>query len=510
MRRVTLWDRAGDFIIDQVKKTVRHPSRIFAIPLRRIRKTLVEILTFPPLVPLHRTLLRWFPRALQKFAVQLDFIEGTLLLDRNRPREAYAAFSRCLEHSRDPHHFFTAAACLLVGLGRFREAMAIFTRANDLRLQQARSFGQINSRLRYLPTIWYGNFGHLAQTDYLIKLNILEGRAKEETVLYVAPGTVAANRFLFDQWRPFLKVVERATDLPLPEEQMKALEFDFLAPRLADGRTVQLWEIAGRTYQRWHASGRGPILSLPSDIEEQGWHQLQSVGIPRDGWFVVLHVRERVSKSYHAKLHNVLNARIDDYRPAIEEITRRGGWVVRIGDPKMTSLESMPNVFDYCHSNVRSDWMDIFLCARARFFLGTSSGPAYVPPIYGVPAVLTNWWPPAQRPWHASDIFIPKLCRCIADGRLLSLDESLAEPFGYCNSVAYLAEAEGVIVEDNEPEDIRLAVVEMFERFDGRLHDGGEVRALRQRADEIYERHNAIGNAALARAFLRKHLSLLS
>jgi hypothetical protein len=60
--------------------------------------------------------------------------------------------------------------------------------------------------------------------------------------------------------------------------------------------------------------------------------------------------------------------------------------------------------------------------------LGSASGPIFVPPLYGVPAVLTNWWPPGMRPWHASDIFVPKLPRRSVDGRYLTLTETLSEP----------------------------------------------------------------------------------
>jgi putative glycosyltransferase (TIGR04372 family) len=501
------------FLADQSRKTIRRPSRIFIIawylmlrPLRlpAVPRRLVGLAELPWPGPIRRLLLWLFP-SVQGVVIHLEYVRGAALLDQNRPLEAYAALTCCLEKSTEPGHFFLGAACLMVGLGRFREAMSAFARANELRWQRARSLGLADSRLRFLPTIWHSSFGHLAQIDYLAKLGILDGRAPEETVLYTAPDAPVPNRFLLDQWRPYLKVVERASDLPLPNAQMEALSFDFLAPRLADGTTVHLWQLAATTYRRWHGEGRGPLLALPAEIVQRGWSVLESVGIPRGAWFVALHVREPASKALHARLHNVLNARVDEYLPAIEEITRRGGWVVALGDPRMTPLPPLPQVLDYRHSRVRADWMDIFLCAQARFFLGTSSGPAYVPPIYGVSAVLTNWWPPAQKPWHPTDIFIPKLYRDVRDGRLLNLDESLAEPFGYCNSVDYLTKTKGVIVEDNEAEDIRLAVVEMLERLDGRTGNDRDVLELRARADGIYAGHGIHGMSLLARDFLRKH-----
>jgi putative glycosyltransferase (TIGR04372 family) len=209
-------------------------------------------------------------------------------------------------------------------------------------------------------------------------------------------------------------------------------------------------------------------------------------------------------------LQGILNADIATYSEAIAEITRRGGWVIRMGDPSMKPLPSLPNVIDYCHSDLRADWMDVFLAARCRFMIGTSSGPAYIPPLYGVPSVLTNWWPPAQRPWHASDIFIPKMLRRRADEQYLTLGETLSEPFSYCHSLNYLADHEGILVEDSDPELIRSAVAEMIVRLDGATSVSTKVTELRSRADQIYGAHAAFGMGQLAAGFLRQHRDFIT
>jgi putative glycosyltransferase (TIGR04372 family) len=152
--------------------------------------------------------------------------------------------------------------------------------------------------------------------------------------------------------------------------------------------------------------------------------------------------------------------------------------------------------------------MDVFLAARCRFMLGTSSGPAYLPALYGVPSVVTNWWPPAQRPWHAMDLFIPKLHQRIEDGRYLTLRETLAEPFSFCHSLEYLVESRGVRVVNNHPEVIRAAVVEMLDRLAGEVVDA-EARRWREEADRIYDACGCKGMAHLASGLVRAHASLL-
>jgi len=132
-----------------------------------------------------------------------------------------------------------------------------------------------------------------------------------------------------------------------------------------------------------------------------------------------------------------------------------------------------------------------------------------IPGVYGVPSVLTNWWPPAQRPWHASAIFIPKMLRKLANGQYLTLSETLAEPFSYCHSRRYLAGHEGVCVEDNKPEMIRAAVEEMLVRLNGKGPDSPEESDLRSRVDQIYESHGVFGMGCLARGFLERYATLI-
>jgi putative glycosyltransferase (TIGR04372 family) len=499
--------RSLKVFIEQIRKTIRRPRRIANAP--RVVLTLAIHSLGPRLADRMfraycRLPLKWRWERVDDIIATANFFEGISLLDDNKPKAAWRAFMRCLAKSSDPYRYFVAAICLLVGMGQAKNALALFTRANGLRREKAKIHGLEKSRIRFLEPIWAGSFGHLAQTDYLIKLSILEGRPPAETIIYLPPGSKVANRYLLEQWRPYCCVVEDEPKLPMPLEVLNSLAFDFLAPQLDDGLTVPLWKIAAETYRRWYSEGNGPLLSIPLDIEKRARSTLGSVGIPGDAWFVALHVREATSNEHHSLLHDSLNADISNYIPAIEEIVRRGGWVIRLGDSTMKSLPSMPGVLDYSHSQIRADWMDIYLLAKCRFLLGTSSGPAHVPPIYGTPSVLTNWWPPAQKPWHPQDIFIPKRIR-VGAKRLLTLSQTLEEPFGHCNSINYLKSERNATIQDNSSEDIISAVVEMFDQVNNTAHCAEEDIEVRKRADRIYESFDIHGMARLSLSFLRRN-----
>jgi putative glycosyltransferase (TIGR04372 family) len=491
-------------IADQVRRSVRRPSRLlfvaFLLPS-----------CFPRLLTLLLSILpvRWPPGESGK-AFRLA-IGNLILLRHDRPEQAWYWMQRVLGSGRrSTEEHFLGAVCLYQGLGRLGDATSLFKRANDFDFAKAESLGVAKSPYRVLDEVWVRHIGDAATLDYVIKQGILEGRRREDIILCAPPGGRIGNRFLMQQLAAHLRLVERPADLPFDAAAVQALHYHYQFPRLPDGTTVFFWELASKIHQRWQKDSRGPLLELPPDIAARGWALLQAAGVPRGAWFVALHVRDIAWKGLTAGMQAIRNADPAAYLPAITDITRRGGFVVRMGDPDAPPLPPLANVIDYCRSDMRSDWMDIFLMARSRFMLGSASGPIFVPPLYGVPAVLTNWWPPAMRPWHASDIFLPKLPRRLADGRYLTLTETLREPLAYCHSPRYLATHEGVHVEDNDPELIRGAVAEMLLRLDGNAGHDADVAELRARADRIYQAHGHFGMARLGTDFLRRHGDLIA
>lgn len=503
----TILHRASQFASSQFSKTVQRPSRLFTGPILRCIHALLRC---PFLV---RIILRALPeRFIIKLGGQPVYLSaGYDLFQRDRPEEAWLCLQRYLRMVHPSiDEYLLGANCLYQGLGRLRDAMALLQQANEQSLQEAVGLGLATTPFRVLDSVWAQHIGHLGIIDYALKLVLLEGRRREETILYLPPGSPIANRFLLDQVAAHLWLIEDPADLPFPASAVKLLHFDLFGPRLPDQSTVFYWELADRTYRHWEQEGRGPLLTLPRDIEVCGWEALEKLGVPGGAWFVALHVRERESDGRKSGLNAVRNADVSTYFPAIDAITRQGGWVIRLGDPSMVRLPPLPNVIDYCHSAIRADWMDIFLLARCRFLVGTNSGPAFVPALYGKPSVLTNWWPAAERPWHTSDIFIPKLLRRLSDGRYVTLSETLCEPLGWSYSLRYLAERCGVRIEDSTPGTIQAAVVEMLTRLEGTSQPDAEGATLRARADEIYQAHGIAGAAQLSTDFLRHHRDLIA
>ena len=79
----------------------------------------------------------------------------------------------------------------------------------------------------------------------------------------------------------------------------------------------------------------------------------------------------------------------------------------------------------------------------------------------------------------------------------------------YCHSLRHLGAEMGVVVEDNDSELIRDAVVEMLTRVDGIAGSDADVADVRLCADRIYQSHGHFGMARLSRGFLRRHGDLM-
>jgi putative glycosyltransferase (TIGR04372 family) len=192
-------------------------------------------------------------------------------------------------------------------------------------------------------------------------------------------------------------------------------------------------------------------------------------------------------------------------------IIARGGWCVRMGDSTMRPLEPMDRVIDYARSAAKSDWMDIFLCAQSRFFLGTSSGLICVSGIFGRPNVVTNIVPLAGcYSMFPSDIIIPKRL-ANSDGRILSFPEIFASDISELRLSPEYDERKITLI-SNTPAEILALTTELMDRLDGVDVDTDEDKMLQEQFRSLVEPHHFSWGARsrVGKAFLREHKDLLT
>lgn len=356
-------------------------------------------------------------------------------------------------------------------------------------------------------TVFTDRIGHLAlEPDCLLKEQSLGLIPKRRWFILALPER-AANKHLLNYWKPLIRIYEGKTICFVLASMSRwfFMRHDISRYILANNKAPDAYRI----YALW--SDRPSLLTLTDADMEWGDQALRQLGLPDGAWFVCVHVREPGFSPIDEELHAHRNSSIEAAIPAMQEITRRGGWVIRIGDPTMKPLPPLPQVIDYAHHPMKCDRTDIILCAKARFLLGNTSGIALVSSAFGVPCAIANAIPTPTLWFNAHDISIPKLLWSEHLGRHLCFDEAMAPPIAEYRYATLFRKA-GIRVDENSAEDIRDLAIEMLDRLEGQFLETEDDRKLQQHYLALFRPgHFSYGAAShVGTMFLRKHRSLLA
>jgi putative glycosyltransferase (TIGR04372 family) len=321
--------------------------------------------------------------------------------------------------------------------------------------------------IRILGYEWVTLIGHIGFIDCHLRMAEL-GILPRANYVLLAPAQKVVNPAFLSLFAPFLCIVADAAlvDELLPYQRLVGDQFIAVrgtgAPagrKWAEGQLAEPWaHAASRAQIAWAKAKRSLVVSIDESLRARGWAQLRESGITAD-WFAALHIREG---GYHGdgpgttRQHR--SANVGDYLDAIAEVTTRGGAVVRLGDRSMTPLKGLPGVFDYAHSDIKSAEMDLFLCAEARLFIGTTSGLTSAVQALGTPMLLVNCISNDCQFWHDKTDFTLRLVHDRRTNRYLSLRETYRQPLqSLLIDIALLARR-GLEIHANQPQDIAAAV----------------------------------------------------
>jgi putative glycosyltransferase (TIGR04372 family) len=172
-------------------------------------------------------------------------------------------------------------------------------------------------------------------------------------------------------------------------------------------------------------------------------------------------------------------------------------------------------IIDYA-VDFRSDFMDVYLAARCRFFLGTTSGLVCLPHLFDTPVAMSNVIPYTTLPWNRKGLFIPKLLRGRDDGAILTFEEceqlglfdvATAKPVVQSRYYADL----GIEVLENDAQDVRALAMDMHDASLGRV-PCTEARDLQRFYKSRFLRgYPGIGHAGdLAPSFALRYRNLIT
>lgn len=239
-------------------------------------------------------------------------------------------------------------------------------------------------------------------------------------------------------------------------------------------------------------------MAFTEEEECQGRALLAEMGIGENDWFVCIYGRD-LAYLYNWRPHEgqfwprtaFRNISIQNYLQAAEYITGLGGFVIRVGSHSYEALPDLgnPRIIDYTTKH-RSDFGDIYLSAKCRFFLGCASGLTGVPTMFDRPVAFANASPLFVTPPHSYDQFVPPLLRRVVDGSLVPYWEAFeAGLFDYYLKVKFdeACAQHDWEIEVSQPEDIELLAMDMADAAAG-VAPSAEARALQLYYQDVYQR----------------------
>jgi putative glycosyltransferase (TIGR04372 family) len=356
---------------------------------------------------------------------------------------------------------------------------------------------------RRLPVLTQ-RIGHLAgEVDCFIKkLRLGQLNIDGKYFFLLAPKKAVANICLLNYWREYMTVIDHPflcwvlgfmTHGPL-------MRIDIESYLLAFDRSAEYYSVQAQ----W--GNKPALLQLSSDHQAIGEKFLSDCGVPSGAWFVCVHSRDQGYSIVDDAVHDYRNSTLINLIPAIQEIVTRGGWCIRMGDKSSEPLPVMDGVIDYAHHPWKSDELDIFFCARCRFFLGNTSGLFVVSSVFGVPVALANQTPFAATGFRVSDLSIPKRIKRVGSPYFLTSEEILGSPISHFRMSRFYVDSKIELIENSGDEILDLAI-EMLGNLDGELKIPNELELYRCGFfNHLTPEHYCFGTASsIANSFLLRH-----
>ena len=341
-----------------------------------------------------------------------------------------------------------------------------------------------------LGTMYTQRMGHLLiNADVFMRR--LRARGLSKRTLYLFFGFDPVNRQAFEMWKRLRGFPVRFIESRWGTRLMFAWRPILMRTRFWESKSLLTPEC--ELYDK-----SLPILSLTEEEERKGREGLKKMGIGEHDWFALFHARDgqflrkwRPGLSDGWEKIDFRNSDIKTHLKAAEHIASNGGYALRMGALVEEALPETGNsrIIDYA-TKYRSDFMDIYLGAKCRFFIGSSSGPEALAEVFNIPLLSINQIPYNHPRLHRHSITIPRIITSRENGRQVPFWE--AQESGYYtgwNEVSSMHKNMDMFdVLASEPDDILDGVKDMMDNLEGRL-PSPEARKIQEIYGKLYFSH---------------------
>jgi putative glycosyltransferase (TIGR04372 family) len=255
---------------------------------------------------------------------------------------------------------------------------------------------------------------------------------------------------------------------------------------------LDLYELLETTYVQKTVNQADPIIHLGEEYLWRASKQLRDLGLPENAWFVGLHIRNE------GPSHLRRNQPDSSFKDAVDLVASMGGWVIRIGDLTMSRFPPTKNLVDLSQIP-GSEFLHSYVLAKAKFLIGTTSGPTWVAPLFGTPVLVTNTTSIARNTHTMSEntFFLPKHIQ--SEKREWTFEEILHHTEGYAED-EFKPGDRNYSFKSNSALEIKNAVQEMFLKLEGIQNPN--KKEFSDRITQIRSQANAVGQGELSYTFI--------
>lgn len=136
-----------------------------------------------------------------------------------------------------------------------------------------------------------------------------------------------------------------------------------------------------------------PSLKFSTEEEVVGRKYLSKFNLNENSKFIALSIRDNnylknKDKFKDWSYHNYRDQDINNYILALNELTNKGYHIFKMGTKGSNKINSSnPKIIDYANSNLKSDFLDIYLSAKCSFFISGQTGLDAIPRIFRKPII---------------------------------------------------------------------------------------------------------------------------
>ncbi|MEI6703050.1 MAG: TIGR04372 family glycosyltransferase [Deltaproteobacteria bacterium] len=353
--------------------------------------------------------------------------------------------------------------------------------------------------------------GHACvNTELLLRL-IQLGRLNKEDKYILIGSENPANKQIIDMYKRHISIIENS--------ELSS----FLRKYVGAFSTSEHWIdtlplLVGNEYEEFNATNK--TIGFTEEEEIKGTLELEKMGITDNDWFVCIFARDSEYLKVHTPgadwtYHDYRDMDVNTYSKAIDFIIDKGGYVVRMGHIVNQKLNySHKKMVHYGGSDMRTDFMDVYLSAKCRFYIGSPSGACEIAASsFEVPLLLVNAAPVGYKPITKKALYIPQKIKKTGGYNYVSFSK-LFNKFTRIDDPSLIDgnkfKKMGYVYNKNTTDEILDATIEMYERVTSKYRPDADDQVLLNSYFELYPKthFNRKNKTPISISFLKRHRNL--